>query len=198
MGVQWRWILLGFAVALGTFGLLVWRYAEPDASSSLRPPPEIPALGRVEFDATPDARLLELIQAEGTRRILRAGNGWGQGQAALPDELRHLWTIGAVEADLHQMGFVHVLSLSTGPAPMLPPLADLEAAYRALGQTGLADTVRAVLAAVEARTIDGDAGRLDAAFRAAIVLPGLRAQRIAYARRNRLLLVEDGPSSGLR
>lgn len=192
MGAQWRWILLGVAVAIGTFGLLVWRFAEPDAATTLRPPPEIPLLTRAEFDATADTRLLELVQAEGMRRILLAGTGWGQGRASLPEELRHLWTIGAVEPDLHQMGFVHVLTLSTGPAPMLPPLADLEAAYRALGQTALADAVRVALEAVEAKSIDAEAGRLDAAFRAAIVKPGLRAQRIAYARRNRLLLIEDG------
>lgn len=191
MSVSWRWILLGVAVAIATFGLLVWRFAEPEASSALRAAPEIPVLTRAEFDATPDSRLLELVQAEGTRRILRVGKGWDQGHTALPDELRHLWTIGAVEADLHQVGFVHVLNLSTGTSPMLPPLSDLEKAYRAIGQEALADAVRAALTSTEARTIDADAGRLDAAFRAAIVLPGLRTQRIAYARRHRLLLIED-------
>lgn len=183
-----RRILLGCAVAAATFLALVWRFAEPDAVQALRPPPEIPALTLAEFDATADAQLLDLVQAEGTRRILMAGGGWDRGRQVLPDELRHLWTIGAMEADLHQSGFAHVRRLSTGPSPMLPPLADLADAYRAIGQDALASAVASAIA-------DGDGGseRADAAFRTAIAGSGLRAQRVAYARRTRAFLVAAPP-----
>ncbi len=186
MGAQWRWILLGLAVAIATFGLLVWRFAEPEASSALRAAPEIPVLTRAEFDATADALLLDLVQAEGTRRMLAAGQGWAAGRAVLGPELRHLWTIGTIEADLHQSGFAHVLRMSSGPAPMLPPLSDLAEAYRALGQTALAEPIEAALAAgaLESSLVD-----CDNRFRKALITNGLRAQRVAFARRSRALIL---------
>jgi hypothetical protein len=186
MEAQWRWIMFGIAVAIGTFGLLVWRFAEPEASSVLRPPPDIPVLTRAEFDATADARLLELVQAEGTRRMLAAAQGWGAGQSVLGPELRALWTIAMIEADLHQSGFAHVLRMSSGPAPMLPPLADLAEAYRAVGQPELAEPVDAAIAAGAQETI---LAACDAVFRKAIESHGLRAQRVAYARRCRGLVL---------
>lgn len=190
MDPRLRWSLIAVAVAAATFAILVWRFAEPDGAQVLRPPPEIPALCRAEFDATPDTRLLDLVQAEGTRRLLAAHGGWGAGRTVLPDGLRHLWTIGAMEADLHQSGFVHVRRLSAASPAMLPPLADLEDAYRAIGQAALADAVAAALAVPD---LEAEAPRLDAAFRAAIAAGGLRAQRIAYARRHRDGLVADRP-----
>lgn len=184
-----RLALLACAVAAITFAAVLWRFGEPDAARALRPPPVIAALTAAELDRASDAGLLELVQAEGTRRILAAGAGWGAGRAVLPDELRHLWTVAAVEADLHQSGFVHVRRMSTGPSPMLPPLTDLADAYRALGQDGLAAAVDAAVAAAAAGALEAEAPRLDAAVRAALAVGGLRAQRIAYARRHRAVLV---------
>lgn len=181
--------LLACAVAALTFLVVIWRFGEPDGARTLRPPPDIAALDAADFDRTPDAAVLERVQAEGTRRILAAGSGWAAGRAVLPDHLRHLWTIGAVEADLHQSGFVHVQRMSEGSSPMLPPLSDLAEAYRALDQQALAAAVEAALAATAGGALEAEAQRLDAAFRAAVGAGGLRAQRIAYARRHRAALV---------
>lgn len=188
MGTTVRWSLLaGAAIAVCT--ILAWGVARTDAAPALRPPPEIPVLSATALATATDAQLLALIQAEGTRRILAAGRGWGAGREALPEELRHLWTIATLEPDLQQTGLVHVQRLASGPSPMLPPLADLVEAYRALGQDALAEVVAAALAEEDPEA----AGRHDSACRAALAGKGLHAQRLAYARRWRERLVESAP-----
>jgi hypothetical protein len=187
MGTRLRWILFGCAVAACVAGLLLWRYAGPDAATALRPSPEIPILTRAGFDAATDEELLQAVQAEGTRRILAAGQGWSAGRAVLTPELRHLWTIAIMEADLHQSGFLHVQRLSAGPSPMLPPLADLAEAYRVVGQVALATVVDAALAAQDQ---EQGLAACDAEFRKVITEKGLRAQRVAYARQWRAAILD--------
>lgn len=189
MGTTVRWSLLAGA-AIAVFTIIAWGAARPDAAPALRPPPEIPVLSATALATATDAQLLALVQAEGTRRILVAGRGWGAGREVLPEELRHLWTVAMLEPDLQQTGFVHVRRLASGPAPMLPPLVDLEDAYRALGQDALA---RVVAAALAEEDLEATADRHDGACRAALAARGLQAQRIAYARRWRERLVEAAP-----
>jgi len=189
MGTVVRWSLLAGA-AIAVLTIVAWGVARTDATADLRPPPEIPVLSATALATATDAQLLALVQAEGTRRILAAGRGWGAGREVLPAELRHLWTIATLEPDLQQSGLVHVGRLAGGPSPMLPPLADLEDAYRAVGQDALAVVVAAALAEADLETA---ADRHDGAFRAAVAAKGLLALRIAYARRWRERLVESTP-----
>lgn len=166
--------------------------ANPGSSAGLRSPPDIPPLTAAEFASLSEARVLARVSTEASRRIIAAGSGWGSAAAVLPPPLCHVWTVAVLEPSIARMGFAVAVTQESAPSPMVPPLRDLVAAYRALGLDALAGVVaEADGLAADATAGPGGYGRLDARFRSELAKAGSTARCVAYAQAHRDEILAD-------
>jgi hypothetical protein len=119
--------------------------------------------------------LMQAIHGEAQRRLLAAHRYLGDPGEILPPPLKHLYVIISYEQVISSgVNLAQLPIMTAPPTPLLPPVADLVAAYQALKEDDLADLAGQLAA--------GPDSALSTPFLRAMGKPEIKQLRLAFAR----------------
>jgi hypothetical protein len=181
----WRIFIACLVLAAAAWAYSLWD-SQHAGGGVLHPPPDIPRLSAAELAALPDAELLERVERECLRRLYVADADLRSAAKILSPPACHLWTIGYGEAQLRSTGVRHALMIERDPhlSPCMPTLAQMAAAYRALGLTGPAEALEEALRMTDPGDDHNPYTAVQARYLAAIAARSASV-RLAYARAHR-------------